>query len=98
MRLILYSTIETEDAFEPQEEIGEIIVEDGDLEVIVDDDDLADELLEFFSEVRVEQTGDPTGMRNISIEKEIEPGSEEHVIASIPLLLEEFEILGKISK
>jgi len=96
LRLKLYSTIETEDAYKPDREIGEVILEDGELEVLVDDGDLADELLEFFSETRFEKEGDPTGLRNISIDMEIEPGSEEHIIASIPLLLEEFKILTKM--
>ncbi len=96
MILKLYSTVETEDAFEPVDEIGEIILEDGELEVQVDDDELADELLDFFSEFRQEKTGDPSGMRNITLAHDVEPGSEKHLIASIPILLEEFEIIAKI--
>lgn len=97
MKLKLFSTIETEDAFEPVEEIGEIVLEEGELEVLVDDDDLAEELLDFFSEIRREKTGDPTGRRNVTIAYDVKPGSEEHLIASIPVLLEEFEIIAKIA-
>jgi len=95
--LKLYSTVETEDAFEPVDEIGEIILEEDGLEVLVDDEELAQELLDFFSEVRQEKKGDPTGARNITIAHSLEPGSEKHLIASIPVLLEEFGIIAKIA-
>lgn len=97
MRMVLYTINETEDEYLPDEVLGEVILqEDGEFEIAVDDEELADELFEFFEEPREVRTGDPTGRLMVNKTVELEPGTVEHFKACMNPLLEEFDILARV--